>query len=182
MPLLELDRSVLVVVDVQPSFLGGIVESERVVARCAFLIECARTLGVPILATEQVPERMGGTHPELVALMPDVVPIGKQAFGCVGCAHFDAQLAATGRDQVVLCGIETHICVTQTALALAPSHRAFLAVDAASARSVLAHELGVRRIGTHGELTHSESVVYEWMRTAAHPRFRDVLPIVKRYA
>ncbi|MCW5943801.1 MAG: isochorismatase family protein [Fimbriimonadaceae bacterium] len=179
-------RSVLVVVDVQPSFLNGIVEAERVLARTAFLVEMASLLEIPVLATEQYPSRMGGTHATLLPLLETArAPrLGKMTFSCAGCQAFDESLAAMRRDQVVLCGIETHICVTQTALMLLGSgHEVLVAGDAVSARTEMAHDLGAARMRQAGAaIAHSESVAYEWMVAADHPRFREALSVVKRYA
>lgn len=176
-------RSILAVVDLQPSFLNGIVGGAGALARSTFLVECARLLEVPIVATEQYPMRMGGTEEALAAILDasGSPRIGKLRFACAGCEAFDEVLDASGRKQVVLCGIETHICVTQTALLL--RERGFdvlVAADAVAARSVLAHDIGLARMRQSGvQITHTESVVYEWMQTANHERFRDVLKLVK---
>lgn len=179
-------RAVLVVVDVQPSFLNGIVDADRAVARTAFLIEMAALLQIPVIATEQYPSRMGETHASLLPLLEATAAprIGKMTFACAGCEAFDEALAALGRNQAVLCGIESHICVTQTALKLlAKGDEVLVAGDAVSARTDLAHELGIARMRQAGAvIAHSESIAYEWMVAADHPRFREALSIVKRYA
>ncbi|MBX7136175.1 MAG: isochorismatase family protein [Fimbriimonadaceae bacterium] len=180
--LLELTESVLVVIDLQPSFMTGVVDRERVLARSKFLIASASALGVPIIATTQYATRMGGVDPSLVEVLAPAEPfIDKMSFSCAGSDHFLRSLERTDRTQVVLCGIESHICVCQTAIdLLGLEYEVYLAADAISARTQEAHDIAMRRISdSAGWITHSESCVYEWMRTAEHPQFRQVLGLVK---
>lgn len=173
------EDSVLVVVDIQPMFLNPIFQADRVLERSKFLCQAAKLLDVPILATEQYPERMGGTHPEILEHLDSV--FGKKAFSCLGSEKFNNALAALERSQVILCGIETHICVNQTAHDLLDVEaEVILATDAISARSEQMHEIGIRRMRDEGVVAaHSESIVYEWMESADHPAFKDVLKLVK---
>lgn len=178
---LDPTRSVLIAIDLQPRFLQGIFEAERVVARCAFLTRTAETLGVPVLATEQNPEKMGGTHPEIA---PHVgAPFPKMTFSCVGCEDLASALEFTGRRQAILVGIESHICVGQTAQdLLALGYEVAVCPDAISAGSLEAHKLGMERMRDSGVVPiHSEAVAYEWMGTAEHFGFRQVLELVKWY-
>ena len=178
---LDPTRSVLIVVDVQPSFLRGLYESERVVARAAFLTRAAETLGVPTLATEQNPDRMGGTHPELA---PHVgAPFPKMEFSCVACEDLASALEFTGRRHAIIVGIETHICVGQTAQdLLALGYEVAVCPDAVTAGSLEAHKLGMERMRDAGVVpVHSEAVAYEWMGTAKHLAFRQILDLVKHY-
>ena len=178
---LEPTRSVLIVVDVQPAFLRGIHESERVLARATFLARAAEALGVPVLATEQNPDRMGGTHPELA---PHVgAPFPKMTFSCIGCEDLVSAMEFTGRRQAVLVGIESHICVGQTAQdLLALGYEVAVCPDGVSAGSLEAHKLGMERMRDAGVVpVHTEAVAYEWMGTAEHGAFRQVLELVKRY-
>lgn len=178
---LDPTRGVLLVVDVQPNFLKGIFEAERVLARTTFLARAAETLGVPVLATEQNPDRMGGTHPDLA---PHVgAPFSKMAFSCVGCEDLASALEFTGRRQAILVGIETHICVGQTAQdLLALGYEVAVCPDAVSSGSLEAHKLGMERMRDAGVVpVHTEAVAYEWMGTADHFGFRQVLELVKTY-
>lgn len=183
MSALKLDphRGVLLVVDVQPSFLKGIYEAERVLARTTFLARVAEAMGVPILATEQNPTRMGGTAPELIPYVG--APFSKLEFSCVGCEDLASALEFTGRRQAVLIGIETHICVGQTAQdLLALGYEVAVCPDAVSAGSLEAHKLGMERMRDAGVVpVHTEAVAYEWLGTAEHFAFRQVLSIVKEY-
>jgi len=104
-------------------------------------------------------------------------------FGCCGSGKFRKALLATERPIVLLAGIETHICIAQTALQLLEDEfDVVIAVDAVGARTDLAHRSGLERLRDGGaELLHSEAIVYEWLGTAEHPQFRAVLDVVKRY-
>jgi nicotinamidase-related amidase len=179
---LEPEKSVLVVIDIQEALLGAIHEIDRVVDRSAFLIRIAQLLEVPVIATEQNPGRMGGTEPRLAELVG--TPHSKMAFSACGCGDFMREVLSTGRTQAVLVGIETHICVSQTAHDLL-DHGLEVVVcpDAVSARSLERHKLGMERVRDAGVVpAHTESVAYEWMRTADHPMFREALKIVKEHA
>ncbi len=212
MPLARADSSVLVVIDVQPFFLKAIHDAERVVARSEFLVRIARLLDVPILSTVQNPGRMGGLDPRIVPHLSSP-PIGKMTFACAGCPEFDEALERTAgvgrrasgggrqtpdaepqaefrnpkseiRNQAVLAGIETHICVTQTAIRLHDAGwQAIVCEDAVSARRQEMNDIGFRRLRHAGvDVAHTESVAYEWLGTADHPRFREALEIVKSNA
>lgn len=176
------EDSVVVVIDLQPAFLEPIRGAERIVQRAKFLVECARILEVPVVATVQYALRMGKSHPDLVDLLGE--PLDKMAFSCCGSEHFLSRLDTLGRSQAILVGIETHICVHQTTHQLLESGMmVFLAEDGIGARPEGAHDIGMKRMTLSGAIpTHSESVVYEWLRTAEHPKFRDILQIVKQYA
>lgn len=177
---LKPEECVLVVIDVQPKFMTAIADSDRVDARSRFLVEVAHALGVPILGTEQNRARMGELDPRIAERL-SVPPIDKMSFGCTGAPAFVAALEATGRRQVVVVGIETHICVSLTALSLVESgYSVVVCPDAVSSRTVERHKLGMERLRDGGVVpAHTEAVCYEWMDTAEHPKFRDVLSIVK---
>jgi len=183
MPRVNLDprRSVLVIIDVQPLLSKTIFEMDRVLARTVFLAKIAKILDIPILATEQNPNRMGSTLPELASLAVSPLPFAKMSFSALGCTEFASALSACNRDQVVLTGLETHICVSQTAHGLLNQGlEVVVCPDAVSSRSLEAHKLGMERIRDAGAVpAHTESVAYEWLGTAEHPRFKEFLAIVK---
>lgn len=180
------ERSLLVLVDLQPSFLKAIEAGDRVVKRARFLAEMAALLEIPTVVTEQNVPRMGGTTEELIALLN---PLGarvlpKMSFSGCGASGFDAFLSSQRRRQIVIAGVETHICVLQTALHLVErEYDVFVAGDAVHARTQDAHLIGIERMRQAGIcITHSESIAYEWLGTADHPLFKEALGIVKRYA
>jgi len=183
-PILRFDpeESILLVVDVQPSFMGGIFEADRVLKRASFLSQVAQILGVPVFATEQNVARMGSTDPLLKSSVGTTYP--KMAFSCFWCTELMDQLASLDRRQVILVGIETHICVAQTALDLMVAGLDVgVCPDAVSSRTPERHKLGMERIRDAGATPiHSEAVAYEWMKTAEHPNFRDVLGLVKEFS
>lgn len=172
--------SVLLLVDLQPAFLAPIEGAEAVLAGARFLAQCAHRLGVRVYATEQNPERMGGTEPSLAPYL-SAPPAGKMEFSAYGAGGFLMEWARAGVETVVVAGIETPICVTQTALQLVEGeYGAMVVADATGARSRWAHEAALARLASQGAVvTQAESVVYEWMGTAAHEAFRDVLELVK---
>lgn len=181
--LVSRDSSVVLVVDMQARFGMSCLGWAEVLGRVGFVAECAGVLGVPVLATEQVPGKMGGTEAGLAGFLSQPA-FGKTAFSCWGCRELVQAVEALGARQLVLVGIETHICVAQTALeALEAGLDVFLPLDAVTSRSAGATEAAVRRLRDAGVwVTHSESVVYEWVRDAEEPRFREVLGVVKRAA
>ena len=182
--LLRREESVLVVVDVQDSLLDVIHGRDALVANCLLLCRSAATLDIPILATTQYAARLGPVQPEIAqtlsaAGMPG--PIDKLTFSCAGSDDFAEALARTGRRQVVLCGVETHVCVSQTAHdLLASGLQVHVAADASSSRTLERHKLGMERIRDSGILPcASEAAVYEWLYRAGTPEFKEILKLVR---
>ena len=181
--LAKLENSILVVVDMQPSFLDGIHHREQITDRVKFIVETARLLEVPVIATEQNSDRMGKTEESIAALL-DKNALGKMSFSCCGIEQFTSAIDGFHRNQVVLVGIETHICVNQTAHHLLENgYEPIVCTDAVSARTIDRHRVGVKRLRDAGvTIAHTESIAYEWTGTADHPKVRDVLKLVKQYA
>ena len=180
--LLGRDTSALVVVDMQEPFLGAIHERGRLTENVGLLCHAARILGVPALATVQYASRMGGIVPAVAeALGEDAAPIDKLCFSCGGSEAFLSALAATERRQVLLCGVETHICVSQTAHDLAHAgYQVHVAADAVSSRTLEKHKLGMERIRDAGiRPCAAEAAVYEWLREAGTPEFKEILKRVR---
>jgi len=176
------EDSVLLVVDIQPKFMAGIEEADRVLRRSEFLIRVAKVLDIPVLATEQNVDRMGGTDERLVPHLNQ--RFAKMAFSCAGCEDLTTALQFTDRKTAILVGIETHICVTQTALDLQEQEfDVAVCPDAVSARTMDRHRLGMERMRDSGIMPiHTEALAYEWIKTAEHPRFREALQLVKEFA
>jgi isochorismate hydrolase len=174
---------VLLVVDIQQPFVEVIHDRERVVSRAVFLIQVAKLLGIPVMATEQVPDRLGRTHPEILKALGDTAIHVKNAFSAAGCLPAMDELDAVGRKSVIVVGVETHICICGTALDLLARHyRVTVCPDAVSSRTIEAHKLGMERIRDAGAMpAHTESVAYEWLGSSSHPQFKKVLDLVKRY-
>lgn len=174
--------SVLVVVDMQTSMMAAIDEADRVVARASYLLRCAKLLGVPVLATEQIPAKLGPSVPEIAADLVSSEVYPKSAFSCARSLGFMDALRATWRTQVVLVGVEAHICVLQTALELRDQKfDVSVVIDAVGSRTGERKSAGLQRIDAAGcVLAHSESIVYEWLGDATHERFREVLQATKQ--
>ncbi|MCH7944644.1 MAG: isochorismatase family protein [Armatimonadetes bacterium] len=181
--LAKLENSILVVVDMQPSFLDGIHHREQITGRVKFIVESARLLEIPIVATEQNPDRMGAIE-ESIAKLLDKKALSKMTFSCCGVEPFTSAIDGFHRNQVVLVGIETHICISQTAHdLLGNGYEPIVCTDAVSARTIDRHRIGVKRLRDAGvTIAHTESVAYEWTGSADNPKFRDVLKLVKKYA
>jgi nicotinamidase-related amidase len=166
----------LAVIDVQERLLPAIPEAARVVARCTRLAAAARILDVRTVVTEQYPRGLGPTLPTLASVLPAASL--KMTFSCCGSAAFTA--ATAGVDTVVLAGLETHVCVAQTALdLLGRGLVVFIAIDAVASRHAIDHEVALRRLEAAGAIpTTSEAVLFEWCRSAEHPRFQDIRRLV----
>lgn len=170
---------VLVVVDVQDRLIETIADHESVVRNIRALISAAAVLQIPVLTTEQ--EKLGETVPELRTQLSDHHPIRKLAFSCCDSMEFMTKLNAMPRKTVILCGIETHVCVMQTALDLLTGHHRVLAVkDATSSHAVIDRETALQRMESSGvEISTSEALIYELTEKAGTEEFRKILGIVK---
>jgi nicotinamidase-related amidase len=169
--------SLLAVIDVQERLLAAIPEADRIVHRCGRLATAATILGVKTVLTEQYPKGLGPTPPALAAALPP--PATKMSFSCCGCDAFAAAITPE-ITSVVLAGLETHVCVTQTALdLLARGLGVFVAVDAVTSRHALDHEIALRRLEAAGAiLSTSEAILFEWCRSAEHPQFQQIRKLV----
>jgi nicotinamidase-related amidase len=176
--LLTADGAVLLLVDLQQRLMPAIYDREVVVARAVRLAEAARLLEVPIRATEQNPAGLGPTVPSLAAYPQKIV--SKTAFSAVSDQDFSSLLPAEARE-IVVAGCEAHVCVLQTVLDLLGSgHRVALAADATGSRDPADRAAAIDRARQHGaEIVTSEMVLFEWLRDARHPRFREVQKLLK---
>ena len=173
----------LLCLDLQPAFLAAICDSQRVHWRCSFALEAARGLGLPVVFTEQVPAKLGGTAEDLLALAEKPVVLGKDAFSALGDKRIAARLKAGKTKHLLICGLETPVCVYQTALdALKARYRVTLLVDCLGARrkddaaAVLAQ---LRHAGC--QVLPAETVFYSLLGDARHPFFRAYTALVKKY-
>ncbi|MGH6943575.1 MAG: hydrolase [Geminicoccaceae bacterium] len=179
--LIEAARSALLVVDVQQNLAPAMHEAEACLESCHLLVEAARRLDIPVLATEQYPKGLGPTVPELAALLPRERTFAKQRFSCAADPKIRAALTALGRFQVMICGIEAHVSVLQSALGLkALGLRPVVVADAIASRLPQARELALARLRAHGvEIVNAEMVVFEWLREAGTPDFKALIPLIK---
>jgi len=171
----------VVVVDLQERLLPAIFEQERVVQNTVRLVQGAAILGVPIFVTEQYRKGIGPTVAEVAAAIPGFAPREKLAFGACGAPGFVEALVAQGVADVILCGIEAHVCVSQTCLDLLDKGLApFVVADAVSSRTPANHRLGVERMRDAGAvIVSTEMILFELLERAGTDEFRQVLALVK---
>jgi hypothetical protein len=164
-------------------FLAAIGDSQRVHWRCSFALEAAAGLGLPVVFTEQVPDKLGHTAEDLLALAADPVVFGKQAFSALGDAAIVKHLKAAGTNQLLITGLETPICVYQTARdALAAGFQVTLLSDCLGARRKDDADTVLSQLRHAGCMVlPAETVFYSLLGGAKHPWFRDFTKLVKKY-
>lgn len=175
--------AMLVCVDLQCALADAMDRRDAVVGTAALLARAAAVLGIPAVVTRQYPRGLGDTVPELAEAIGEHVPIDKVSFSCLAEPAFRARIESLGRHQVVLAGMETHICVAQTALAmLEEGYDVSVVADAVCSRREADHEIALARLrGAGVQVTVAESVIYEALERAGTPEFRAVLELVKAH-
>jgi nicotinamidase-related amidase len=179
---LERERTVVLVVDLQEKLAPAIAERDRVVRNSLLLLRLARVLGLPVVLTTQYAHGLGPTLPEVLAEAPGVVPLDKTSFGCFADDAFLSRLRSLeGRDQLLVAGIETHICVAQTVLgALEAGYQVHVAGDAVGSRTEANREVGLARMERAGALLSSaEMASYELLARSDTAAFKAMLPHFK---
>jgi len=180
---LEAEQCALVVVDIQEKLLPPIFNKEMLVKNSQLLIRLAKILSIPLMATTQYSKGLGSTVPEIAALLEDVPAIDKLEFGCFGSGVFRSRLKSLPgkRNTVLLCGMETHICVMQTALgALNEGYLVHVASDAVGSRAEWNWQVGLERMKAAGAVISStEMMMYELLRCSGTPQFKELLPYLK---
>jgi nicotinamidase-related amidase len=180
---LEPEQCALIVVDIQEKLLPPIWEKERFVRNAQLLLRLAGILKIPALATTQYMKGLGNTVPEIASLLPNTPTVDKLMFSCFGSDAFCSLLKRLPgpRTTVLLCGMETHICVMQTALgALREGYLVHVASDAVSSRSELNWRIGLERMRAAGAiLSSTEMMIYELLRSSGAPGFKELLPYLK---
>ncbi len=174
-------ESALLIVDVQARLAPAIAGQERIRRRILLLLEAAAALGVPVLASEQAPDSLGPTVPEVRARLPADAVLAKRHFSCLREPDFAGRWQALGRRQAVVCGMEAHVCVAQTALDLAAHGvQTFAVADAVGSRSEANCRSALQRFGLAGILPlPAESVVFEWLNDSGHPAFASLIRRIK---
>ena len=180
---LEAEQCALIVVDMQEKLLPPIWEKERLVRNVQLLIRLAGILKIPALVSTQYAKGLGNTVPDIASMLPDTPAIDKLMFSCFGSDVFCSLLKRLPgqRTTVLLCGMETHICVMQTALgALRDGYLVHVAADAVSSRTELNWRIGLDRMRAAGAiLSSAEMMIYELLRSSGAPAFREMLPHLK---
>lgn len=180
---LEADQCALIVVDIQEKLLPPIFEKDRLLKNSQLLIRLAGILKTPTLVSTQYAKGLGNTVPEIASLLPENHPTDKLMFSCFGSDVFCSLLKRLpgNRTTLLLCGMESHICVMQTALgALREGYLVHVASDAVSSRTEWNWKIGLDRMRAAGAVISStEMIMYELLRSSGVPAFKELLPYLK---
>jgi len=182
--LLSVDTSALFVVDVQENFRAHIPGFERMVAAIRLLVQGAQRLAVPVGVSEQYPQGLGHTVPELQELLGEAALFEKlEISSCAAPAWHDLPAALLARQAFVIVGIEAHVCVNQTVHDLLhQGKRVHIPADAVGARDPWQRERALARLeGAGAVITTTETVLFEWLRVAGTPEFKDVQRLIKEH-
>jgi len=184
-PLLcDANSSALLIIDIQTHLTA--VMPLKVLARLkkntSLLIKAADTLNIPILATEQYPKGLGPLEPEIVEILPkETVRFEKTCFSCVGADNFLEKLKSSGKKQIILLGLEAHVCVLQTAIdLLVNDYQVFVVIDGICSRHRENYEASLMRMRQSGIITcNAESVLFEWLRDSKNEHFKTLSDLVR---
>lgn len=174
-------RTVLLMIDIQGKLWNVMHEKSVLLENAQKLVKAMRILSVPIILTEQNPQGLGPTLPELTQCMPEVKALPKFCFSCCQDSRFEQELDRLNRKQVLICGIETHICVHQTALdLLSRGYEVQIVADAVSSRVHSNKEAALARLQSEGaKLTVTEMAIFELLGAADSPLFKEILKVIK---
>lgn len=183
-PLCSADDCQLVVIDLQIRLLAAMSEADRsaMVKNTEIFLQAAQVLEVPVVYTEQYPKGLGPTVPAILERLPAMAQsVEKTGFSCCAAEEFLKAVRLTGRRQIVLIGQEAHVCVLQTAFGLlVEGFQVFVAEDGVCSRSVAHKQNALLRMREAGVvITNLESVLFEWLRDAAHPQFKAVSNLIR---
>jgi nicotinamidase-related amidase len=180
---LQAQHCALSVVDLQEKLLPPIFEKERMVRNSQLLIRLAKVLDLPVLLSTQYSKGLGATIPEIASLLPEVTPVEKNEFGCFNNDAYCARVKSLpgDRNTLLVCGMESHICVMQTALgALNNGYIVHVASDAVSSRTEWNWKIGLERMQAAGAVISStEMMIYELLRSSSGPAFKEMLQYMK---
>jgi nicotinamidase-related amidase len=180
---LEAEQCALVVIDIQEKLLPPIFEKERLMRNAQLLIRAARILKIPALVSTQYAKGLGDIVPEIASTLPGTDAIDKTLFSCFGSDAFCSALKRLPgqRNTLLLCGMESHICVVQTALAaLREGYLVHVPADAVGSRTRLNWKIGLQRMRDAGAVISStEMMIYELMRASSSAAFKELLPYLK---
>lgn len=179
--LLGVEKSMLLIVDIQERLAPAMTGSDAMIARAGTLMRAAGMMDLPVLVSEQYPKGLGPTVPEIAGLAPEGAIRDKLHFSCADDPDLRAAIQEAGREQVVLAGIEAHVCVLQTALGLqALGLEVAVAADAVASRNDADMERALARMAANGvEIVTAEMVIFEWLHTAGDPNFKQVSALVR---
>ena len=176
-----MENSLLVVIDIQESLAQVMHEKNVLFENLQKIIKGTGILGIPMIVTEQVPEKLGATIPEISSLLDNVRPIPKASFSCCGEDRFMTELGGIQRKQILVAGIESHVCVYQTTVDLIRmGYGVQIITDCISSRTAENRTLGIERMKDEGaKITSTEMVLFELLKAARGDRFREISRLVK---
>ena len=180
--ILDRNEAALVVVDVQEAFRSAIPEFPQIASRISIAVRSFQLLNLPVIITEQYPKGLGRTAEEILFSVPSEFEfIEKTSFSSCGTVSFTEQLRATGASQIVLCGLESHICVNQTAHdLLSESFEVHLLTDCVGSRYTADKEAALRKMQSSGIVSSSlEMALFELLRDARHELFKEIQNLIK---
>ena len=179
--MIDLKNCCLVVVDVQGKLAQLMYDNQTLFKNIEILIKAAKAFSIPVIWCQQVPDALGPTIPQIAELLSGDQPINKSSFSCCGDEQFIDRLNTLERSNIILCGIETHVCIYQTALdLLAKGKHVTVVADAVSSRTQENKQLALNRMKLKGvDISSVEMTLFELIRTAKHPQFRDIAKLVK---
>jgi nicotinamidase-related amidase len=179
--MLEIGNCCLVVVDVQGKLAQLMHGQQALFENIQILIKAAKILDIPILWCQQCPDSLGLTISEIAELLTDNEPINKASFSCCGEDAFNTKLQALNRRQILLCGIEAHVCIYQTAVDLLhKGYEANVIADAISSRTLDNKNIAISRMAAEGiKVSSTEMVLFELLKTAEHPHFSQIAKLIK---
>jgi nicotinamidase-related amidase len=180
--LLTPEQSLLLVIDIQEKFRPALFNAEQVIANTERIIKGCEALGVPIIFTEQYPQGLGHTVPELTAACSSDAPVyEKTAFGCFNDEAIAQAIQHSGRRQIMVCGIESHICVNQTVCRLlAANFQVHLIEDAIGSRQEAMYQIGLKKMTQLGAFPSCvEMALFELLASAQHPQFKTIQALVR---
>ena len=179
--MLSRTNAVLIIIDIQGNLAQAMYDKENLFANGVKLIQGIKAFNLPIIVTEQIPQKLGQTIPQIAAQLEGINHIAKETFSCWDDQNFIKQLKALNRKHIIIAGIECHVCVYQTALDLISNgYTVYLVADAVSSRTPENRQIGIDAMKSAGaHITSTEMVLFELLRTAADTKFKDIFKIVK---
>jgi isochorismate hydrolase len=179
--ILTKERAQLLVIDVQDKLVNAMAARTEVVANTKKLILASKKMHIPVFYTEQYPRGLGNTITEIKEALGQQSPFEKVSFSCCSLANLNDSLSSTGRRQIILAGVEAHVCVQQTALDLmAKDYIVYVAADATCSRREFDYSIALERLKEAGTIiTTTESIIFELLEQAGTPLFKELLQIIK---
>jgi len=179
--MLDIQQCCLTVVDVQGKLAQLMHGRDALFKNIQILVQAAKILEIPILWCQQCPDALGPTVPEIAQILDDIEPVNKSAFSCCVSRQFNAGLKELGRNQILLCGIETHVCIYHTAVdLLRQDFNVNVIADAVSSRALENKQIALNRLAAEGaKISCTEMALFELLKTAEHPKFRQIAKLIK---